>query len=910
MTSPPSRRTHSQAAVTAGVAHWMGFLMPGHFTHIYTARRVADLLTSGEFTDWPQVQGHEILAKYPPQFCGEVMARWEKYAAVGAIGPDLFFFSQDWSNDILGPRSDLIMLGLASYYYFDAAAEDDWEPLLVILAEVDSTMAGILRFLIKLNKIWQDFVKGWNATIGPFVDAVGDLVDDLTGGILSSAKTVLEEFLLAVKNLGEEWITDYAGIWDMMNTVVQKGYPEENFLWSDMLHYRRTSAMCQALVAQAEKYHDGTETGGDQFQQFFAFALGSIVHVGTDTIAHSFVNEQCGGPYRDHPTRHHLIENHIDAWNYRQGGPDGTIPADPWARTDDYPDLSMSALWFMVQLTPDDPAGKQRPALTGDPDTDKAALDVDGEMPNWLSEGIVAALIDAFEGHPHPTIYHGDAFQSSIDAGLLTQVVKGATGHGLDGPFQQVLDGIAPPPPFAVPKGFPLPWEVATAYRLMITLYKLNFSGSWELSKPRKPDFVIVPPLSDFTNLAQPPDFSGIDSSNPVEDVCDVFIALVEWVVREISDAINLIGDLIKMLLSPGTYLIRLGLYELAMKIWDVAQKTHNIMAHTGIHIPHGEQRYADDGELRLPNEIDLPLITLGETVDGAFLAALGDAIDPFGNLDQNTGVIVSHSVHDPNYPYYPVTRYRAGHDPEGWEYHRPWAYPSKSEFTTDGDHDTEIPNPTELYNPYACDPSAVRTDGEVSIPITSQKPTRPGPYREGTRPDQVFFRTGAGHDARARFLYEHAQTPWQTDLVNERLFGRASKGLSPLGDPVPFSAYLIGQLANPTGYATQFNLDADRAYAYLTWDWIRDPKGAATTKLGVHFTPPVVSPQLAELPNTSGKWDQSGQSAMQLHYVDPPPPGDVIGVRPGLKRARKTTARQGARPAARRTRTPRGGQR
>ncbi len=28
--------------------------MPGHFTHIYTARRVADLLASGNFKDCPQ----------------------------------------------------------------------------------------------------------------------------------------------------------------------------------------------------------------------------------------------------------------------------------------------------------------------------------------------------------------------------------------------------------------------------------------------------------------------------------------------------------------------------------------------------------------------------------------------------------------------------------------------------------------------------------------------------------------------------------------------------------------------------------------------------------------------------------------------------------------------------------------
>ena len=46
----------------------------------------------------------------------------------------------------------------------------------------------------------------------------------------------------------------------------------------------------------------------------------------------------------------------------------------------------------------------------------------------------------------------------------------------------------------------------------MITLYKLNFNGTWELQKPRKPDFIIFPPASDFTNLFQPPDLSGMNS--------------------------------------------------------------------------------------------------------------------------------------------------------------------------------------------------------------------------------------------------------------------------------------------------------------------------------------------------------------------------------------------------------------
>jgi hypothetical protein len=92
----------------------------------------------------------------------------------------------------------------------------------------------------------------------------------------------------------------------------------------------------------------------------------------------------------------------------------------------------------------------------------------------------------------------------------------------------------------------------------------------------------------------------------------------------------------------------------------------------------------------------------------------------------------------------------------------------------------------------------------------------------------------------------------------------------SPLGDPIPFSAYLIGRLANDTGFATQYNLDSDRAFAYLTWDWNRqdakEGKDAfATTDLGFRYVKPVVAPQ------GSVDWDL-GRTPLQLHYVDPPP--------------------------------------
>ena len=86
-----------------------------------------------------------------------------------------------------------------------------------------------------------------------------------------------------------------------------------------------------------------------------------------------------------------------------------------------------------------------------------------------------------------------------------------------------------------MPRGFPLPWEIATVYRMMITLYKLNFNGSWELQKPRRPDFVIVPPRRTSPTCSSPPTSAASTATNPIEDVCDIFVALVEWIVKEIA---------------------------------------------------------------------------------------------------------------------------------------------------------------------------------------------------------------------------------------------------------------------------------------------------------------------------------------------------------------------------------------
>jgi hypothetical protein len=339
-----------------------------------------------------------------------------------------------------------------------------------------------------------------------------------------------------------------------------------------------------------------------------------------------------------------------------------------------------------------------------------------------------------------------------------------------------------------------------------------------------------------------------------------VLLALVQWIVKEAAAIIKLIEDIAKMLISPWTFGIRLKLYEAALRTWDITTKVHDVMAHTGVLMPHAEARYPDNGELKWPNEIDLPLITLGSTIDGAFRRALEAAADVLGFIDIGQTEVVSHSVRDPRYPYYPVLRYHQdGSPPDLWEYLRPWAYPELSELESNGTS-TLTPTPTETYDPSKSDQNG---------PAGPYKPMRPGPYPEGTTPDQVFFRTDAGFSPEGRARYESAQSPWQTDLINEELIGKAGElRTSPLGDAVPLSAYLIGRLLNPTGYATQFNLDADRGYGYLTWDWIRSqgpPLGR--TDSGRPYRLPVAAPSL------DPRWVDHQNDPMQLAYVDPPPP-------------------------------------
>jgi hypothetical protein len=168
------------------------------------------------------------------------------------------------------------------------------------------------------------------------------------------------------------------------------------------------------------------------------------------------------------------------------------------------------------------------------------------------------------------------------------------------------------------------------------------------------------------------------------------------------------------------------------------------------------------------------------------------------------------------------------------------------------------------------------------------------------------------------RLLNQQAACPGDTGLYNLRYIGHApftpgygsdgeggdggdASGTTPLGDPVVFSAYLIGQIANNPRFAANFNLEADRGYGHLCWDWTRnrdDQAGLHDPRGHPYPAPLVLPPEGADDPSrytNPHRWHPAPPTsawqapppqhtpAMQLRYpgrecVEQPGPGEGPG--------------------------------
>jgi hypothetical protein len=777
--------------------------MPGPYIHIAASDRVRTRLR--EFNSWgnaPATAGLPPVAGPSREELATLANAHPSYYALGAIGPDLFFFLPDFRALCIRGRR----------------------------IPIANSLIGVLEFLDGLYEAFDSWIlEDWERYFGPGNENVEEALSRLTGDL----STVVMDIIGKLSSIGTNALVDLVAMnydwWGLFGLGLNKGYDNQDFFWSDMLHYRRTSHFAQSLWNGANlREQSGQPTPGEATaaaDKLRAYALGYMTHVGTDTAGHAFVNEKSGGPFRTHWQRHHLIENHMDAQTYDVD--EGRKPI--------YNRLTESALHYRLLFKDSgDDDTRLRPHYVAGDDSLRARyvrrrhLDIDSAMPEELAELIVEAM------------------ETTYDTGTPPTPATAATSS------PRIIPG---------PDGRPDVPAVQTAYLLLFRYLKLSMLDGFNHEKPQPPDLF---PNLDFPILTDPHDDppNAGDEDMSFWDWCFAIIRFIKWLE---AVALWIVTILPAILLDVATYLPRLAAYyAIQLPLYYMLKAERRIMVMMAFVHPAPDE--IDAGLLRLcQGHDDLFLLmlqnmndTLGGFEDGAIPGILNEIehlvqILGISALEAATGILstlsLTFSEPQPNtsYPHAQPVDAQGG----AVEYHAPWHYPS---------------SPTELSLTFA------------------------GPHECGEMPHVLLDGAMPGDQA-MRVAYENAPSPATTDLISSG----ATKTKN-LGDPVNFSDYLMWQLTrleplnDPVGPSliTDWNLDADRGYAYKCWDWNRhEPTGEFILHDmdGHAYAAPCTPPPQAEFEGQPGGGLFTTPCAplsterpdplkpLKLHYADHPDP-------------------------------------
>lgn len=212
-------------------------------------------------------------------------------ANLGAIGPDLFFWSPDYP----------IVDKLYSLYRNYKDVEDLYNQIVQPIRDIRDAVVEPVEDAVE--------------TLAPTtVDLIRTALEEI-GETAELFKKMVSTGLFAGVIEGADLITDAAGfpslaaqLFDSFVPPLQKGQSENRWYWFDMLHYRRTGDFGRQLVANAE--------AGSARER--AYASGYLSHVGTDLVGHAYVNQVVGGPFRLQVQRHVTSENWMDTWKFQE----------------------------------------------------------------------------------------------------------------------------------------------------------------------------------------------------------------------------------------------------------------------------------------------------------------------------------------------------------------------------------------------------------------------------------------------------------------------------------------------------------------------------------------------------------------------------------------------------------------
>jgi hypothetical protein len=697
--------------------------MPGWYIHMETAKRVVDRLRAGEVPPGSEMTANDA------RDLGELAHTWRNYLALGAVGPDIFFLLPDFKGD-----TGNVLLTVT-----------DW-----ILSTWDT--------------IDEEFVSKWEKWAQPAIDGVGDVLNQMSGGVLNELGQALQEISSAITDAILALLSKLYDWFGLLSSGVPQGYGDSAFFWSDMFHYRRTFEFARALHENATS------------PQLRAFSLGWMSHCATDVTGHSFVNAKAGGPYRLHWQRHHLVENHMDALVYdsRHGG------------TEPYGELDTSALHFRLAFR----KGQQNPYLGAD---DAPAYDYFAGFPPYDTSDSAAG---AKQRHDFFDLDTGDLPDELID--LLHQTmaqVYGTKGpHILDWDPAQFseLDGAGNP------TGRPSALALKNTFKLLYLYVKKTSTSGYSPRKPPPP-----PVLNDHSPPAPPGSSSGVDDDpsrggDPEDDsfnLLDLLLAVLAFAAWLAELGVWLATLPAAVVADLLTYGARELLYEYAvLPLWSMYIAARKPLVMEGFLMPKHEEIMR--GLVELGISTDSPLVELAAAL--ASPDGTGTAPIPFDEKSGRPNPADARGDHafpraivaDPQNIAQQILGYvlpdpSCGQTVAPSEYLRPWRYPER--------------NNAGLV---------VGWEGHL---------THAGPWLKGQ--DARVLMDHAPGAASARTAFEAAGDETATNAACETHFPSGEH----LGDPVDFGLYVVGKLvaANENDYP-DFNLDADRGYGYHCWDWNR----------------------------------------------------------------------------------------
>lgn len=719
--------------------------MPSWYVHMQAAAQTMESLKAG-------VPAGSPLSQAEADALFEAAHTHRNYLAAGALGPDLFFLLPDFKGD------------------------------------VGKGLLNLVDFVLNTWQVYDDNVgTQWERWMAPVLDEAHQIADHLSLGMLGEASMALDLTISGIENVTLGIAAQLEDVFGQMTSGTQTGYADSGFFWSDMFHYRKTYQFARRLYANALRADEDLPAGEpSRVPKQQAFALGWMSHCAADVAAHPFTNAKCGGPYRTHWQRHHVIENHMDAFVY------GTTPGRPGPN---YGAIDVAALHFRMAFLksktspdptmPDDEAGPDwfpgpagqfdfPPYVETDGDNDAARrrerFDVDSEpLPEHLCDLLLRTMQDVYTGPADrygPRVLAWDPGRNEGDGGR---------------PSVPVLQNM---------------------YQFAYDYAKFTSSSGLTARHPMAPEAVTD---FDFPRLPGLPADGDADPLRPQDiTILDILLAVIAIALWLLEVAVWFVVAGPALLGELANWPARQLLYETVVApAWDFYLASRKALVLEGYILPKPEEISA--GLTVLGQDEIGPLIQLRADLDAPNGVGLpAGATEPSG-LDPRPGASPSGYGLDPAYPRALLTDLQppwlaqapvdGGSVPS--EFVAPWRYPEHNQ-------------------------AGMRNGWEAPR-------THVGPYLQGARPD-VLMGGMQGSDA-ARHRYEAARTPEETETASSELLATPGRHL---GDPIDYGAYLIGHLTgswlSDTEYVANdadaplpdFNLDADRGYAYQCWDYLR----------------------------------------------------------------------------------------